>query len=443
MSATAPRPVPFTLMVGGLSGWRRAGSRAEEARGLPFHAEIARRAEDAGFDALFIADVPFVDPAAVTVPPYTHLEPVTLFSALAALTTRIALVPTVSSTYSHPYHVARQISSLQHLSEDRVGVNIVTSFQGERNYGFDAIPCPAERYARATEFVHVLERLWSSWEPGALLFDREAGRYADPARVHAIDHTGEHFTVAGPLDVVPRNTRPLLFQAGASDLGRALAAEIADVVYTAQPTAALARRFYTALKSEVIGRGRAADEVAVLTGVSLVLAETDDEARRIRDEINGPLSLEIGLTRVAGQLGGADLSGLDLDAPVPAERIPDVTAVQRRQGRFEVFRSLAVDENYTLRELIRHELTSSGHWVLTGTPATIADALEERVRSGGTDGFNISVPQFPEGPELLFDELVPELKRRGLFRTAPPARDLRARFGLAPRTVPLPAEVNA
>lgn len=436
-------PVPFTLMIGGLAGWRRSGSRAEEARSLPFQAEIARRAEEVGFDALFIADVPFVDAATVTVPPYTHLEPITLLSALAAVTDRIGLIPTISSSYSQPYTVARQISSLQHLSNDRVGVNIVTSFQGERNYGYDTIPSPAERYARAAEFARVLDRLWASWEPGALAFDRAAGRYADPALVHTIDHVGEHFSVAGPLDVVPREKRPLIIQAGASDLGRALAADIADLVYTAQPTLATARTFLGELHSEIRARSRSVDEVAVLTGANVVLADTEERAREIRDEINGPLSYDIGRTRVSTQLGGADLTGLDLDEPIPVEVLPDVSTVQRRQGRFEVFRSLAVDERLTLRELIRRELGGAGHWSITGTPQTVADALEERVLGGGTDGFNISVPQFPEGPPLLFDALVPELKRRGLFRTDPPEKDLRRRFGLAERTAPTPTDAAA
>lgn len=426
----------LTLMIGSAgsqqNAWRRPDSPIERVRTLGYYAEIAQAAEDARFDALFIADVLSLDPASVRTPPFNHLEPVSLMSAIAARTSHIGLVATLSTTFTEPYNLARQVATLDHLSDGRAAWNAVTSFSGEENFGSVGLPSPGARYARAGEYIETVLDLWDSWEDDAIQLDRAGGLYADPDKIHRINHQGEHFQVFGPLNIArtPQG-RPVLFQSGASELGRDLAARYAEGVYTAQPTLEEGQRFYSDLKARIVAHGRDPRRVPVLTGVTPIIASTEAEARALAETLREPGDLEHGRKRLERQLGGIDLSGWDLDSTIPEELLPGVDTVIRRQGRFEIFRRLAVVDRLSIRDLIEVEVNSSGHWNVIGTARQVADKLEERFRHGASDGFNISVPYFPDGFRVILDQLIPELRRRGLFRHEYEGPTLRDQLGLA------------
>ncbi|MCE0762415.1 NtaA/DmoA family FMN-dependent monooxygenase [Pseudonocardia kujensis] len=276
-----------------------------------------------------------------------------------------------------------------------------------------------------------MTKLWDSWSDDAIVADRAGGTYARPERVQRIDHVGLHFHVEGPLNV-PRGPqgRPVLVQAGSSPDGKAFAARHAEVVFTAQQTPEDSRDFYRDLKARVAAAGRDPEKVLILPGVSPIVAPTETEARALAKELRELINVEIGLERLQKQLGGVDLSGLDLDGTIPPEILPPVETVQGRQSRYGVFKELAVTEGYSIRRLIEMEVSSSGHWVPVGAPEQIADLLIERFTGGGSDGFVLLPSYLPEGVRLLTDAVVPILRDRGLFRRDYEGATLRENLGL-------------
>lgn len=418
--------------------WRRPTSRVEEIHSLSLFTDLAKWAERGRIDALFMADGLILETNRIVSAPTGQLEPITLLTAIAARTNHIGLIGSVSTTFSEPYNVARQFASLDHLSNGRAAWNIVTSAWGETNFGGRPLPSHADRYRRAKEYVDAVTQLWDSWDDDAVLVDRAAGRYADPARVHEINFTGEHFTIQGPLNV-PRSPqgRPVLVQAGSSSDGKDFAAARAEVVFTAQQTLESSQEFYVDIKRRIALAGRDPATVKVLPGVSPIIAPTEREALALADELRGLINVEVGLERLEKQLGGVSLAGLDVDRPIPPELLPEVHTVQGRQSRYGVFKQLAVQEKYSIRRLIEMEVSSSGHWVTVGSPEQIADRLEHRYRNGASDGFVLLPSYLPEGFELLVDGVIPILQRRGLFKTDYTGTTLRDHFGL-----PRPARVH-
>ncbi|WP_019136513.1 LLM class flavin-dependent oxidoreductase [Cellulomonas massiliensis] len=423
------------LLVGGVGNhagaWRRPGSRVEDVTSLRLFAELAQRAEAARIDTLFIADGLNLDVRAAEHSPAGHLEPVTLLSAVAAVTERIGLIPSVSTTFTEPYNLARQLASLDHLSQGRAGWNVVTSAWGERNYGDAPLPSHEDRYRRAAEHVAVARGLWASWGPDALVADRASGRYARPEELRTLAHRGEFYSVEGPLNV-PRSPqgRPVLAQAGSSEHGKAFAAPFAELVFTAQQTLRSSQEFYADLKDRVAAAGRSRDHVRVLPGVSPILGSTEAEARAAYRELVGHVDLDRARARLSKQLGGLDLDAIGLDERIPPELLPPVEAVQGRQSRYGVYVELAVVERLTVRELVELEVASSGHWVPVGSVEQVADQLAERFVERGADGFILLPSYLPEGFDLLVDALVPELQDRGLFRTEYESTTLRGHLGL-------------
>jgi FMN-dependent oxidoreductase (nitrilotriacetate monooxygenase family) len=434
--ATPRGQMNLGILIGGVGNhqgaWRRPNSRVEEVASLSLFADLAAWAERAKLDTLFIADGLTLQLDRLRSSPFGHLEPVTLLSAIAARTSHIGLIPSVSTTFSEPYNVARQLASLDRISGGRAGWNIVTSAWGEINFGGQALPSHAARYARAVEYVDVVTALWDSWSDDAIVIDRAGGVYAEPDRVRKINFAGSHFRVEGPLNV-PRSVqgRPVLAQAGSSNDGKDFAARYAEVVFTAQQTVAESQAFYADLKARVAAQGRDPDLVKILPGVSPIVAPTEAEAHRLADELRELIDIEIGLERLSKQLGGVDLSGLELDRPIPPEILPEVETVEGRQSRYGVFKELAVTERFSLRRLIEMEVSSSGHWVTVGAPEQIADRLQERFEQRGADGFILLPSYIPEGFELLVDAVVPILRKRGLFRTEYDGPTLRDHLGLA------------
>jgi N-acetyl-S-(2-succino)cysteine monooxygenase len=413
------------------AAWRRPTSRAEEASALGLHADLAACAERGLFDALFIADGLYLDTPRMAREPMGLFEPITMLSAMAARTSHIGLIGSVSTTFSAPYNTARQLAALDLISGGRAGWNIVTSSGGAENFGDTPLPSHGERYRRAGEFVDAVVALWNSWADDAILVDREGGIYADPERIHPIGFTGEYFSIAGPLNL-PRSPQgqPVLAQAGSSEDGRRFAASRAELVFTAQQTLEDSVAFTRDMKARAVAAGRDPEKLKVLPGVCPFIGSTEAEARAAVSDLGELMDVEMGRVQLQQQLGGVELSELELDEPIPAEVLPDAGQVQGRQSRYVLFKRLATEEKLTLRQLIDMEVASTGHWLTVGTPEQVAARLADRFEAGGCDGYVVMPPYLPEGLELFVDHVVPLLQTRGLYRREYNGSTLREHFGL-------------
>jgi len=424
----------LATLIGGVGNhagaWRRPGSRVEEKYNLSLFRDIVGWAERAKLHAVFLADTVRLDTDAVRSQPFAGLEPLTLLSALSAVTEHIGLIGSVSTTFSEPYNVARQLASLDHLSGGRAGWNLVTSAYGEENFGRE-LPGHDERYQRGAEYAQVLFELFDSWEADAIDIDRAAGVYADPDKVHRIDHAGRYFTVQGPLNVArPPQGRPVVAQAGSSRAGQEVAARFADLVFTTGRTSdADSLTFYQSLKDRVLRAGRRPESVKILPGVSPIIGQTETEAKAIEKELNGLIDLESGRVKLSRQLAGTFLDDLELDDTVPLDRLPDERTVEGRRSRYGVYLDL-IREGWTLRRLIEWEVASSGHFVPVGDPEQIADLLLRRFEAGAADGYILLPSYVPEGFALLTDAVVPILQDRGAFQTEYAGSTLRENLGL-------------
>lgn len=392
--------------------------------------DIARTAERGTFDAVFFADQPGLDEAAAF-RPWNALDPTILLTALAGVTEHVGLVATASTTFDHPYHIARRFASLDHVSGGRAAWNIVTTQHNSAagNFGLANLPPHEDRYRRAEEFVEVVVRLWDSWEDGAVLADAATGRYADPARVHPINHTGASFSVTGPLQV-PRSPqgRPVIVQAGASEASKRLGARWADALFTVQRTVEGAREFYRDVKTLAAGFGRNPDNLIVLPGLYPVVGSTEEEAWARKKTFDDLLDAEADKIRLAERFG-TDPDRLALDAPLPDD-ILDGVSPHLSRGFLENIVLEARRDRLTVRQILGRNALS-GHRVVVGTPEQIADNIEAWFTAGAADGFNLNMDSYPDGFRLFVDHVVPELRRRNLFRTEYGGRTLRDHLGLA------------
>lgn len=397
-------------------GWRHPEATPERALDLTYYQEYAQISERGLFDGLFVANTPAARSNDWTTL-FSPLEPVALLSTLVPTTTHIALVPTLSSTFNHPYNVARQIATLDHLSGGRAGVNIVTSGSPDaaRNFGFDELPAHHYRYERAHEFLDILYRLWDSWDVGSLIVDKAAGVQSKPGSIRPIEHRGEHFAVHGALDV-PRSPqhRPLVFQSGSSAPGRALAAAYADAVYTAQRTIAESRSFRDELHRAQRQLGRTGPAVKVLPGLIPIVASTDAEAHALHDEISAlnPPERSIGILEERLKL---DLTGSALDDPFPVHRLPPVQSLAGERSFHEIVRSHA-DAGGTLRDILRITDSGNGHLRFVGSAEHVADEIEQWFTQGAVDGFNINPAITPSGLTDFVDHVVPLLQAKGIYK---------------------------
>jgi FMN-dependent oxidoreductase (nitrilotriacetate monooxygenase family) len=351
-----------------------------------------------------------------------------LLSALAAVTEHVGLVATASTSFNEPYHIARKFASLDHISGGRAGWNLVTSSNEHeaKNFNRDKHFDHAERYERAIEFAEVVGGLWDSWEDDAFLRDKDQGRFFDPERRHVLDHKGRFFQVRGPLNVArsPQG-HPVVVQAGSSEAGRDLAARTAEVIFTAQQTLEDAIDFYSDVKGRLAQYGRHPCDLKILPGVFPIVGRSESEAREKFEQLQALIDPKVGLALVSGLTGGFDLSGYPLDGPIP--ELPETNASKSRQL---LTLELARRENLTIRQLYLRVAGARGHWQLVGTPAQIVDQLEERFVKGGADGYNVMPPVLPAGLDDFVELVIPELRRRGLFRSEYEGRTLRDNLGL-------------
>jgi FMN-dependent oxidoreductase (nitrilotriacetate monooxygenase family) len=413
------------------AAWRYPGAHADGNFNFSHLRRYIETLERGRFHAFFMADhlalmnMPMA--ALKRSATVTSFDPLTLLPALATCTERIGLIATASTTYNDPYHIARKFASLDHLSGGRAGWNMVTSANPDEalNFGRDEHLEHGERYRRAREFHAAVTGLWDSWADDAFIRDVDSGVYFEPSRLHVLEHRGEHLTVRGPLNIArPPQGWPVIVQAGSSEAGQSLAADTAEIVFSAQNTLADAQRYYAALKASVAAAGRQPDDVKVLPGAFVVVGDTLAEARAIKARLDSLVHPDSGLATLAVTLG-CDVSGFDLDAPLP--EIPDSNASKSQR---EKLIAMATREKMTVRQLAQYVGGSFGTLEIVGTPRTIADEMEEWLANGGSDGFNVMFPYLPGGLDDFVDKVVPELQRRGLFQREYAGRTLRENLGL-------------
>ncbi|NDL61489.1 LLM class flavin-dependent oxidoreductase [Acerihabitans arboris] len=430
---TSPRQLRLGLFVQPLGhhvgGWRATGDLGSPTD-IAWLTRIARKAEDAKFDLFFVGDA--LATSVHRLPStMARLEPLTLLAALAVSTRHIGLAATASTTFSDPFTLARAFSSLDHISQGRVAWNVVTSYSTEvaRNFSREDMPDHAARYARAREFLEVAFKLWNGWRDGAVVADRASGRYFDDDKIQPINHRGEHFSVQGPLNISrsPQG-RPVIIEAGSSADGQALAAQTAEVVFTASATLEEGQAFYRSQKQAVAAAGRDPRAVLILPGVMPIVGRSREEARETWRQLNTLVDIDNGLDQLSARFG-MDLRAFPLDGPVPP-----VPGGEGNQSRIRLLTDLAARDGLTLRELAAVAAGSRGHRVVVGSAEDIADDFQQWLEAGAADGFNVMPAIVPEQLDLFIELVIPELQRRGLFRTSYPFATLRENLGLPSAT---------
>ena len=433
MTAIQPRTLKTVTGVGGGPGVYDLAVDPERST-LDTAIRVAALAEDAGFDALFVPDLlRFGGQGAIGAQ-----EPLLFVAALSQVTKHIGLIATVSTTFHHPFNLARMFGTLDHLSNGRAAWNLVTSAIGEENYGAEELPSPEDRYARAAETLDVVNALWDSWLPGALTAGPDGGRAVlDPSLVRPISHRGRFFSVDGPLNIPPLpQRRPVLIQAGQSDAGVELGARYAEIVFTSLPTLQIAREHTARIRARAVALGRSYGLPLIFSSFHATYGATEQEARRlVRERVEG-IDFDRGRVWLADMLGGGvDLSDAPLDKPLPESVLPEITSINRRRGRVDIF-ARYVRDGYTLRELII-AAQDTGHWAAYGTPEQLADAVEERFRAGVLDVISLGGLDDPRQYDFVVNGLLHELRKRGIVAPAGyPGATLRENLGLEPLPAP-------
>jgi len=429
------------------ASWRHPEAQADAGVNFRHYVEMAQMAERAKFDMVFLQDglaVRNAHPEALrrSAQYIANFEPLTLLGGLAACTSHVGLVATASTTYNEPYHVARKFASLDHMSGGRAGWNVVTSTQDAeaRNFGRDAHLDHKTRYERAAEFTKVVLGLWDSWDDDAFPRNKISGEFLDPAKVHSLNHKGKYFSVSGPLNIPrPPQGRPVIVQAGVSDDARNYAAEYAEVIFSGHLTLETSRDYVTKLKELAAKFGRRPSDIKVMPGLNTIVGRTMEEADEKVALLNSLIEPIVAREILSHFLGGVDLSAYDLDAP-----FPDITATERSTGSVQGWIDLAKREHLTLRQLSLRAVRGRMS-IVKGTAEQVADHMEEWFRGGACDGFNIMPPYLPGAFKDFVELVIPELQRRGLFRTDYEGRTFRENLGLSrpPSMYSLPATAGS
>lgn len=411
--------------------WRHSSTKLEEIHTIKHFHRLAQKAEAARIDSLFIADGLSIEAKAVQHGPIFGFEPLTLLSSIATVTEKIGLIATVSTSFNEPYNVARLFASLDHISGGRAGWNMVTTGVERTafNFGLQQLPTHTHRYERAKEFAEVVLKLWDSWEEDALVQDKISGIYAEVDKVHDIHHHGAYFSVQGALNIMrPPQGRPLLVQAGASDEGKNLAAQYAELIFTVQNSLEDAQLFYQDIKSRTAKEGRSPDSVKVLPGLLVIVGRTEAEAKEKASELRQLGSIERSVMSLSNLLG-VDYSVYSLDDPFP--ELPAPSQVNAYQTFYQMVKKIVESEKLTIREFLEKYWVGNGQLSVAGTPEQVADVMEDWFTNGAADGFSV-MPQLAfGGVEDFLDLVVPELQRRGLFPETYTGRTLRENLGFS------------
>jgi FMN-dependent oxidoreductase (nitrilotriacetate monooxygenase family) len=436
-----PKPIHINLFIQSRghheTAWDHPGADPRSLMDISYYVDLAKQAEAAKLDSIFFADVLMMTNDAMESGRFWP-DPVIMLAAIAMQTERVGLIATGSCTYSEPYNLARQFASIDHISGGRAAWNIVTTWVEAvaANYGREHT-AHGDRYERGEEFVAAVKDLWDSWADDALVDDRSGGGVCgDLSRITPIDFQGEHYQVKGPLNV-PRSPqgRPVLVQAGASDRGRDFAALHAEAIFTAHLEKETAQEFYKDIKARAAGFGRNAGQVVILPGLNPVLGGTEAEAKENLMELNSRMDPEVGRRTLSQRFSNHDFDHLDLDQPLKVSDFPDPNALETMKSRAALIVRIVEKEGLTLRELLARFAGGRGHYTTAGTPEQIADLIQDWCdpdAPGGpaADGFNYMPPVIPELMTPFIDEVVPLLKKRGLFRTEYEGETLRENLGL-------------
>ncbi|TDK32144.1 LLM class flavin-dependent oxidoreductase [Rhizobium deserti] len=422
------------LMAGGhhIAAWRHPDAHAPAGSDIDHFIAVARIAERGKFDMIFIEDAAAIrernPDLASQAARSTAFEPLSLLAAIAVNTSHVGLVATASTSYTEPYGLARSFAALDQLSGGRAGWNLVTSASEleAENFASSGLRPHSQRYERAEEFADAALALWDGVEDGTY-FPAGGETFADHSKLHPVHWHGKHFAVDGILESQrsPQG-RPIMVQAGASDVGKDLAARTADVVFAASQTKAEAQAYYADVKLRLGKYGRGQDDLKVMPGISPIVGATEEEAKAKYRALQEFIPDAVGVALLASYLSVQDLSAYPLDGPLP--EMPQTNLIQSRQ---QLIVDLGKREGLSIRELARHFAGARGHWQVVGTPSQVADAMEERFLDGAADGFNVMAPLFPSGLEDFVTLVVPELQRRGVFRKEYEGRTLRRNLGVA------------
>ena len=438
MAETAKRQMKLSLFLTGdgnyhMAGWRLPGATSDGGQNIQRWIEAAQTIERGKMHMLFIADA--------ASPPGTddfetqsltsridRMDPIPILSAVSMMTKHVGLASTMTTTYLEPYNLARTVASLDHISGGRAAWNIVTGSNKDDALQFNReshVP-HAERYERAEEFVDVVRGIWDSYDDDAFPRDQKSGVYMRPDGVHLLNHSGKYFKVRGP-SAVPRSPQghPVLIQAGSSEPGMNISARVADVIFTSQSSLQNAQTFYNKVKGRCDRYGRSPDDMLIMPGALLFMADTETEAKEKFDMMNSLIPLRVAMQRLSANLGGVDLSKYDLDAP-----LPDIPVNNARVSAVESYITLARREGLTLLQVAMRSAAAKHHWTLIGSVKQIADELEAWFLERGADGFNILPSDVPASYKDVVNKLIPELQRRGLFHTEYEGKTLRENLGL-------------
>jgi len=420
-----------------VAAWLHPGAQIDAGTNFRHYVHLAQMAERAKFEFIFLADSLAIwdgpDSVIQRWPKYAaYFEPVTLLSGLAAVTSNIGLVATTSTSYNEPFNVARRYASLELISGGRSGWNVVTSANAAEpaNFGQADLVAHAERYKRGREFYDVVTGLWDTWEPDAFVRDRQSQIYLDPAKLHTLNYKGQYYSVRGPLHVGPSpQGRPVIVVATGSPEGLDLASDIAEVVFTHQLEIKGSQKFYSELKSRTAARGRSPDSVNLMPGLSAIVGTSLQEAQDKFDFLQSKIHPDVGRSLLSVALGGFDTSDLPLDEPLPKELDNFVT--ERNTSSLTRLVKTAREDNLTVRQMYEQYAGARGQRTVIGTPKMIADQMEEWFTAEATDGFLVQPAVLPEGLTDFVELVMPELVRRGLFRSEYTGNTLRENLGLS------------
>lgn len=419
--------------IGSGSLWRHPDMQADASVSLPFYKQQAQKAEEGKFDFVFVADGLYINEKST--PHFLNrFEPITILSALGAVTSNIGLIGTVSTSYSEPFTVARQFSSIDHISGGRAGWNVVTSpLEGSAlNFGGKEHPTHPNRYRIAEEYIEVAKGLWDSWEDDAFVRDKESGVFFDPKKLHQLNHKGEFFFVQGPLNIArSKQGQPVVFQAGSSDSGRSLAAKTADAVFTGPESIDEAKLFYSDVKNRIAANGRNPEHTLIFPGISVIIAQTQEEAEQKQDEIINLVTIEYALDHLGRFFEHHDFTQYPLD-----EVFPDLGDFGSNSFRSTTDRikQRAKEHNLTLRQVALQAATPRTSFI--GTPERVADIIQQWFEEDAADGFIVGSP-LPEGFNDFVEFVVPILQQRGIYRTEYESDTLRGNLG-----IPIPSNRN-
>ncbi|CDL80334.1 LLM class flavin-dependent oxidoreductase [Xenorhabdus cabanillasii] len=399
------------------AAWRHPDVNARAALDIDHYLNMARTAEKGLLDLIFLSDTPsvFQDDQLGYGSRVVVFEPMTLLSALAMVTQHIGLVATASTTYKHPFNIAREFASLDHISHGRAGWNLVTSSKSHaaKNFGFAKHPEHDERYRQAAESWEIVTGLWDSWDDDALPRDKQSGIFYVPSKCHELNFQGKYFSVKGPLNISrPPQGHPIIVQAGSSEPGKELAARTAELVFTAQPDIDSAKAFYRDLKSRLHKYDRDYNDILIMPGLCFFIGPDEESAKEKFNNFRKLIHPKFGLSMLSDLLGGIDLSAYDINQP-----LPDIPASNGNQSRRAIIEKMSKSESLTIKQLYEKIIISRGHLVFVGSYQQVATQISQWLHENACDGFNLMPPSMPGCLDEFITSVVPELQKLNIFKT--------------------------